>query len=118
MNYKNVLGKEGEAVVYNYLKNKGYKILEINYKNVIGEIDIIALHNSTYVFIEVKTRSSLKFGSPKEAINSYKINKIKTVATSYLKHKRLLDKVSVRFDCIEILGNKLNYEINHLENIF
>ena len=118
MNSKNVLGKEGEAIVCNYLKEQGLKIIATNYKNLIGEIDIIAKDNDVYVFIEVKTRSSLKFGSPREAIDYRKIQKIKKVAISYLKYKSLLDKVSVRFDCVEILGNKLDYEINHLKNIF
>ena len=118
MKLKDILGKEGEALVCNYLKNKGYKIIETNYKNIIGEIDIIAKINCIYVFIEVKTRSSLKFGYPREAIDFRKIQKIKNVAISYLKYNNLLDKVSIRFDCIEILGNKLDYTINHLENIF
>lgn len=118
MNSKNVLGKEGEAIVCNYLKQQGLKIIETNYRNPIGEIDIIAKEGEIFVFVEVKTRSSLKFGLPREAINYYKIQKIKNVALSYLKYKRLLHKVSIRFDCVEIIGNKLDYEINHLKNIF
>ncbi len=118
MQFKDILGKEGEVLACNYLKDKGYKIIQTNYKNTIGEIDIIAKIKSTYVFIEVKTRSSLKFGFPREAIDYRKIQKIKNTGISYLKYNNLLDKVSIRFDCIEILGNKLEYNINHLENIF
>ena len=59
MKFKNILGKEGEALACNYLKEKGYKIIDTNYKNTIGEIDIIAKIQSSYVFIEVKTRTPI-----------------------------------------------------------
>lgn len=111
-------GNIGEKLALNFLINKGYKILEINYKNFIGEIDIIAKDKKTIVFIEVKTSFSLKYGRPKERINFNKINKIKNVATSYLKYKGLLNSVTVRFDCIEIIGDNLDYQIEHIENIF
>ncbi len=113
-----ITGKIGENITINYLVNKGYRIIESNYRNSIGEIDIIAQDKNIIVFIEVKTSSSLRFGRPKERINFYKINKIKNVALCYLKQNKLYDKVSIRFDCIEIVGDKLNYEIEHLENIF
>ncbi len=111
-------GNIGEKLAHNFLRSKNYKILESNYKNKIGEIDIIAKDSNTFVFVEVKTSSSLKYGRPKERIDYKKINKKKLVATLYLKSKNLLNKVSVRFDCIEILGNNLDYEIEHIENIF
>lgn len=111
-------GKVGESLAKEYLINKGYKILLTNYKNAIGEIDIIASINNIVVFVEVKTSSSLNFGRPKERINYYKVGKIKNVATLYLKQKGLLNKVLVRFDCIEIIGDLQDYEIEHIENIF
>ena len=116
MYFNKQIGNIGESLAYNYLKDK-MKIIETNYKNKIGEIDIIAKDGQTIVFIEVKTRSSLKFGMPREAINKAKIKKIRDTAISYLKYKNLLDKVSIRFDCIEIIGNERQSEINHLKNI-
>lgn len=113
-----ITGKIGEELATNLLTKKGYKILETNYVCNIGEIDIIAKLESVIVFVEVKTSSSLKYGLPKERINYKKINKIKNVATCYLKYKGLLNKVSVRFDCIEIVGDSLDYKIEHIENIF
>ena len=111
-------GKFGEKLALKHLKKLKYKILEVNYTNKIGEIDIIAKDKETIVFIEVKTRSSCKFGFPKESITYSKINKIKTTAISYLKYKGLYEKNSVRFDCIEIVGDQLDYDINHIQNIF
>ena len=112
------LGNIGESLAVDYLKNNKYTIIQTNYKNKIGEIDIIAKDKDVLVFIEVKTRSSIAFGLPKEAITKNKIFKIKNTAISYLKYKNLLDKISVRFDCIEVLGDNLDSEINHIKNIF
>lgn len=116
--YPQELGFTSEAIACNYLKEKGYKILQTNYKNKLGEIDIIAQEADTLVFVEVKSRLSTKFGLPREAINFYKQKKIKEVATVYLKQKKLFDNICVRFDCIEILGEKIDYKIEHLTNIF
>lgn len=111
-------GNIGENLAVDYLKKQKFKILQTNYRNKIGEIDIIASDKKTIVFVEIKTRSSLKFGTPKEAIDYKKQQKIKNTAISYLKYKNLYEKVAVRFDCIEILGDKLDCEINHIKNIF
>ena len=66
---KNIYGKRSEIISTDYLKKKGYKILETNYKNNVGEIDIIAKDKDYIVFIEVKARMSQAFGHPFEAIN-------------------------------------------------
>lgn len=112
-------GDKGETLAYNHLKNKGYKILQTNYKCYSGEIDIVAKDKDTYVFVEVKTRSSLRFGLPQEAINYPKMLHIKRSAENYLKYHRLLGLVSVRFDCVAILFDQNgNSQIDHIENIF
>lgn len=113
---KDIYGKAGEALATSYLKKKKYKILELNYHNQIGEIDIIAKDKKYIVFIEVKTRKSRAFGDPLEAINIEKQHKIKQVAQLYLLKNKLTDK-EYRFDVISILGND-DYEINHIENAF
>ena len=108
------LGVKGETLAKEFLIDKGYKILETNFKNKIGEIDIIAKVNNVIVFVEVKTRESVKFGYPREAVNYYKQQKIRRIATSYLKYKGLFDKILVRFDVIDIVGTS----ITHIENAF
>ena len=107
------VGNVGEAMAVNFLKDKGYKIVELNYANKIGEIDIIASDKGTLVFVEVKSRSSDKFGLGREAVDLHKQNKLRLVAQGYLKYKKLFD-VSCRFDVIEIMGEK----ITHIENAF
>lgn len=107
------LGKQGENKAVNYLKKKKFKILETNYKNLLGEIDIIAKDKKILVFIEVKTRSSKAFSLPSYAVNKSKQHKIRKTATLYLKVKNLFES-HCRFDVIEILDG----EINHIVNAF
>lgn len=113
MNNENIVtGRVGETQACDYLEKLGYKIIARNYRNKIGEIDIIAKDKETLVFVEVKTRSSNKFGYGREAVNYKKQMKIRNVATAYLKYKHILD-TSVRFDVIEI-----NDKVEHFKNAF
>lgn len=106
--FNKVKGVYGEAIAKEYLKTQKFKIIEQNYKNFCGEVDIIAKDGDTLVFLEVKSRESFLFGRPCEAVDRRKQNKIKKVALSYLKFKKLKN-VDVRFDVIEILGDEVNY---------
>ncbi len=118
-NDKKLTGKIGENFAVYLLEQKGYKIIETNFRNKIGEIDIIAKDEDVFVFVEVKLRNNLDFGFPQEAINKKKQFNIKNTALSYLKSKGLLGQVQIRFDCISIIGeNYYDCEINHIENIF
>lgn len=110
---KSKIGKEQEEVALKFLKDKGYKILHKNYTCKIGEIDIIAEKKDTIIFIEVKYRKSDYFGLPREAVNYYKQQKIRQVATFYLKWNKSLN-TKCQFDVVEILGDK----ITHIENCF
>lgn len=113
-----LLGNKGEAIAASYLEEKDYTILERNYKNNIGEIDIITLDRNTIVFVEVKTRKTYYYGLPGEAVERRKQNKIITVAKCYLAKLSLWDK-PVRFDVIEVFsGANDSYRINHIINAF
>ena len=114
---KDTYGKVGEIIAAKHLQSKGYKIIAKNYKNELGEIDLIAKHGDYLVFVEVKTRLSKAFGSPLEAVNLHKQNKIRQVATFYLKQHKLLD-TNCRFDVVSIVGQIDDYEITHIENAF
>lgn len=108
-----VEGCKGELLAEQYLKKQKYKILEKNYRNKIGEIDIIAKDKDTLVFVEVKARESAIFGRPCEAVTPYKQNKIRGVASYYLMTKRQSD-ADCRFDVVEVMGE----EVNHIKNAF
>jgi len=111
--HKKLLGRRGEVKVKKFLKKKGYKILECNYKTKFGEIDIIALDKETIVFVEVKTRSSDAFGTPSEAVTFIKQKKYKKVAEEYLQKNASIES-ACRFDVVEVLDE----EINHIKNAF
>lgn len=106
------LGRAGENKARAYLKKNGYKILERNYKNPFGEVDIIAEREDVVAFIEVKTRLSDSFGQPSEAVNATRRTRYINAA-NYFFMGRDID-CTVRFDIIEIYKG----EINHIENAF
>lgn len=111
-----VRGKTGEELVKDYLISKGYNILETNYRNKIGEIDIIANDRGILVFIEVKTRTSINYGYAFEAVDLRKQRKIIKTSMVYIKYKALKD-VQLRYDIIEVYMQK-DIKINHLDNAF
>ncbi|HEY55492.1 MAG TPA: YraN family protein [Dehalococcoidia bacterium] len=73
----------GEKLAREFLQKRGYHILEANYRCSEGEIDLVARHRDCLVFVEVKTRRSLEFGSPEESITAAKKERLKAVAYHY-----------------------------------
>ena len=106
----------GEKIAQGYLINKKYEILETNFYAKTGEIDIIAKKNNNIIFIEVKTRSNLKFGTPAMAVNSNKKKHIKSAAKTYIYLNKLF-KYDIRFDVIEVFINDGKCKINHIEGM-
>lgn len=107
MKIVNPIAQKGERLAGLFLSNKGYKILEYNFRKGYGEIDIIATDKDTLVFIEVKTRISRKFGSPLEAITFWKIKSlIKTGQYYKMTHPKLPD--SLRIDAVSVIFSKDN----------
>lgn len=111
-------GDEGEDLAVTYLKEKGYTIVERNYRYGHGEIDIIARHKNYLVFIEVKLRWNLQYGLPEEGITRGKLNQIRKTAEAYLYEKDIRAQ-DCRFDMIAILKKDSGeYSFNHIENAF
>lgn len=108
----------GENAACNYLESKSYKILERNFRKGYGEIDIIALDKQTLVFIEVKTRSSSRYGTPFEAISPSKLRNIIKGANfyKYVLHPQLPDLLRIDAIGVTVVGNKV-LAIEHIENI-
>ena len=94
----------GEKIARDFLKKRGYRIRETNYRCPEGEIDIIAKHRDYLVFIEVRTKISLEFGSPEESITPTKREKLRAVAYRYKQtHDNLpplwrIDVVAIELD--------------------
>ena len=95
------LGQIGEEAAVAFLKRQGYHILERNFRNKLGEIDIIAKDDDMICFVEVKTRKSEAFGSPFESVTATKQRKIIHVALSYLKAKGR-EESKARFDVVAV----------------
>jgi putative endonuclease len=112
------LGKCGEELATAYLKQKGFRIIIRNYRQKTGEVDIIAKDGNTLVFIEVKTRSSLLFGQPFEAVTAAKQTQLNRIALDYMTRNRITNQAA-RFDVVSILIEKNKEpEIEHLQNCF
>ncbi|MGI6412369.1 MAG: YraN family protein [Syntrophomonadaceae bacterium] len=111
------IGQLGEDKAVQFLKVKGYSILHRNYRTRFGELDIVCQDQHSLVFIEVKTRTSIKFGYPEEAITYQKIKHVKKAAAIYINNeqKRFSE---VRFDVVTVLKSNSKWIINHIENAF
>ncbi len=109
-------GAAGEVLAARFLRDKGYKILTANYRCRLGEVDIIATHESYIVFVEVKTRSSGAMYTPREAVTAAKRRRLIATAAMYL--SRHSTELQPRFDVIEVLTETdwpLDViEINHI----
>ncbi len=112
----NQLGKEGEKAACDYLIQKGYTILERNYRFHRNEVDIIATFNDELIAVEVKSRSSAFFGNPEEFIKSTQIQTIVKAVDAYIQQRDL--DIEVRFDVISVTKIKGELDINHIENAF
>lgn len=118
-NFNKLIGNYGENLASKYLIENNYKILENNFRNFLGEIDIISIKDSILVITEVKSRYNINYGFPQEAVTYSKQKSIIKVAVSYITLKKF-NNLNVRFDVIEVLFNKDNslYKINHIEDAF
>ena len=112
----NRLGKEGERLSVGFLRKKGYTILEANWRFVRHEIDIIARHQDTLVFIEVKTRASSYFGEPEIFVSKAQQKRIINAANEYIMQKKL--NCESRFDVVAIVKENNVVDIHHIEDAF
>lgn len=110
-------GKSGEDLAVHYLCQKGYRIIERNYRTPYGEIDIICQLDRVLVFVEVKTRRNTKFGHPYEAVNRKKIAHLKKAAYIYLQSLNH-PYAEVRFDVVSIMIQERGNNIEHIMAAF
>ncbi len=107
--HKKLLGKKGEGLVAKYLKKQGYKLLRRNYTTPFGEADIIAEDGDEIAFVEVKTRTSDRFGTPSEAVGGDKQRRYRQIAYCYALEQG--EEPNARFDVAEV------YEDGRIEYI-
>ncbi len=112
----NELGNKGEQIAIDYLIEKGYTILDKNWRYLKAEIDIIVQKENILAVVEVKTRSSDYFGNPQDFVNSKKIQLMVSAINEYVISKDL--DVEVRFDIIAIIKTDAKEKIEHLKDAF
>jgi putative endonuclease len=108
-------GRIGEKQAETFLKKAGLKIIARNVHVGYDELDLIARQGDTLVFVEVKTRKNEDFGRPAAAVNRAKRKKLSRAAMHFLK-KRKLRPPYIRFDVVEVIGDKP--DIRHIQNAF
>ncbi|MBN1415421.1 MAG: YraN family protein [Bacteroidales bacterium] len=116
MSNRMALGKRGEDIALQYLLKKGFKLLEKNWRFHHKEVDIIALDGQDLVFVEVKTRSNERYGSPEEAIDNRKQQYLIAAAEAYTLYRN--PDVNIRFDIVSIILRADCYSIDHIEDAF
>lgn len=115
---KDDLGRRGEGLAARYLEDAGYLVVARNWRCARGEIDIIARSGDTLVFVEVKTRSSLAFGHPFEAITATKLARLRTLAGAWCAETSPAVP-RIRLDAIAVVAPRDGTpEIEHLPGVF
>ena len=114
---KTTIGREGEQAAVVFLKKKGFRIVQTNYRVAGAEVDIIAITGAILCFIEVKTRKSGDFGSPEAFVHLAKQRKI-IRAAKFFSARKAYREFLVRFDVVSIIRDNNGTAFEHLENAF
>jgi putative endonuclease len=110
-------GEEGESLAAEYFAERGYRVLERNYKSQLGELDLVAEKGLQLVFVEVRSRSYVSFGYPEETISRAKRRKLSLVALHYVVSRRLTERV-IRFDVLAVIPTRSGPRVEHIEDAF
>jgi putative endonuclease len=115
MDKRKQTGRQGEEMAASYLQEKGYRVIERNWRCPIGELDLVAVDGDVLVFVEVRTRSGVRFGLAEESITPAKQSRLIELAESYLQEKSLSAQLW-RIDVIAMqMGSGLP-QVKHIEN--
>jgi putative endonuclease len=110
-------GTWGEEMALRYFLERGYELVERNYRTRYGELDLILRKNNTLVFVEVKLRRGSGFGGPLEAVTTRKQTTIRSLAEQYLSDRDLAFD-TVRFDVVGILVEGNEPRLQHVADAF
>ena len=110
-------GQEGERLAARFLEEQGFRILDRNYRNRLGEIDIVAEDRGVLVFVEVRTLKAYAGHSPEETIQWKKQQRVSRTAQAYIQHKRLEDRPA-RFDVVSVTLDGAGSTLRHIPDAF
>ena len=111
------IGHLGEQIAKIYLQNKGYHIIQENYRTKYAEIDLIVRDRGVLVFVEVRTRKGERFGSPEDSINRSKMRKLIRNAEAYAARMSYVKIYRIDVICIVLDENERSSRITHYKNI-
>jgi len=112
----NDTGRWGEDLAVAYLEQKGYTIVERDWKSGRRDIDIIALDDDVVVFVEVKTRRNRLYGEPEDAIDYHKLQNLQQAINHYVKLRQI--RQEIRFDIVAVVGTiGTEPDIQHIQNV-
>jgi putative endonuclease len=103
MRVKDAVGRFGEALAAEHLRASGLVVLDRNWRCSSGEIDLVATDGACLVFVEVKTRSSVAYGDPAEAVTPAKAARIRRLAVAWLTEHPQFRRSEVRFDVVAVV---------------
>ena len=103
--HKKLLGRKGEDLAVKFMQKSGYRLVKRNFTTPFGEADAVFTKDGVTVFVEVKTRSGVAYGEPKDAVGYKKQQKYRKIAEYYiLKH----GQTAISFAVVEVLGDSIN----------
>lgn len=114
---KNELGKKGEAIAAQYYRQKGYLLLDHNYRTRMGELDLIVYKEDVIVFAEVKTRAGRMLAAPAEAVDRHKQHRLVLAAQFYLQNRPFAE-ATVRFDVVEVTPAERGWQVHCIMDAF
>ena len=115
---RKALGSRGEDLAVKYLKKKGYKVIERNYRCQWGEIDLVARQGDTVIFVEIKARTSSDFGLPQDAVGRFKQEKLIQAARAYMAEHHLQETIPARFDVVAVQLTPSGPDIELIQDAF
>ena len=116
MGKHNEIGQQGEQAAADFLENKGYKILNRNWRYKRAELDIVAMDAQTMVFVEVKTRTDYTFDRPENAVDGKKQRLMTQAAIAYMSESG--HDWAIRFDIVGVILRGDKFYIDHYEDAF
>lgn len=111
------IGQIGESLARKYLENKGYQVIEQNYRTKYAEIDLVVKKQSVLIFVEVRTKKGQLFGSPEETINRQKLKKLELNAAGYVARKKWKGPYRIDAICVVLNSDNKVARIEHYQDI-
>ncbi len=118
MKHNHILGKTGEQIAVLFFTEKGYEVVQTNWRGKFGEIDLIIRKEDEWRFIEVKMRSSIAYGYPEEAVDDRKRDHFYSAISEFLLQNEHINEDKVSADIFAIIVNEQEFDIRWLQESF